>query len=359
MALASLTLLTASMAFSALAPDMTQLMVWRFITGAGVGALVSVAYPLSVEYSNIQSRPITLALMVISFPLGSAVCGLIASELIAVFGWRAAFIPGVVLPPLVILLSLRWLPEPLGLLIEKPRPSSLKRVNSYLKSIGQSPVESLPPPTHQGRTPIGRVFGKEFLRTTIYLSAIYCFYTLTAYFLLAWLPQIVTDLGFSPAVATTVSVATNIGGVLGAPITGFAIRKLGVFRVLATLLMGMGAAVFVVGIAPADINLLRILGVIAGMFVFGPIVGLTLLIAENYPVEVRATGMGFIVGISRWVAAIGPLVGGVLISSRLGITGSCILMGIAGFVAAGLLTQFHIIGRRARPDAMSAEVARH
>src|SRR3546814_17934633 len=38
----SLTLLTASMAFSALAPDMTQLMVWRFITGAGVGALVSV-----------------------------------------------------------------------------------------------------------------------------------------------------------------------------------------------------------------------------------------------------------------------------------------------------------------------------
>src|SRR3546814_9307465 len=90
------------MAFSALAPDMTQLMVWRFITGAGVGALVSVAYPLSVEYSNIQSRPITLALMVISFPLGSAVCGLIASELIAVFGWRAAFIPGVVLPPLVI-----------------------------------------------------------------------------------------------------------------------------------------------------------------------------------------------------------------------------------------------------------------
>src|SRR3546814_13320258 len=105
-----------------------------------------------------------LALMVISFPLGSAVCGLIASELIAVFGWRAAFIPGVVLPPLVILLSLRWLPEPLGLLIEKPRPSSLKRVNSYLKSIGQSPVERLPPPTHQGQTPIGRVVGTDLLR---------------------------------------------------------------------------------------------------------------------------------------------------------------------------------------------------
>src|SRR3546814_14875154 len=93
----------------------------------------------------------------------------------------------------------------------------------------------------------------------------------------------------------------------------------------------------------------------AGMFVFGPIVGLTLLIAENYPVEVRATGMGFIVGISRWVAAIGTLVGGVMISSRLGITGSCILMGIAGFVAAGQLTQFRLIERRAPPDAMTVE----
>src|SRR3546814_4050178 len=94
MALASLTLLTASMAFSALAPDMTQLMVWRFITGAGVGARVSVAYPLSVEFSNIHSRPITLALMVISFPLGSAVCGLNSSDFIVVFGWRAPFLTG-------------------------------------------------------------------------------------------------------------------------------------------------------------------------------------------------------------------------------------------------------------------------
>src|SRR3546814_5628796 len=119
MALASLTLLTASMAFSALAPDMKQLMVWRFITGAGVGALVSVAYPLSVEYSYIQSRPITRALMVISFTLGRAVCGLIASELIAVLGWRAAFKPGLVLPTLVLLLSPSWHPGPLGLLIEK------------------------------------------------------------------------------------------------------------------------------------------------------------------------------------------------------------------------------------------------
>src|SRR3546814_18172162 len=125
------------MAFSALAPDMTQLMVWRFITGAGVGALVSVAYPLSVEYSNIQSRPITLALMVISFPLGSAVCGLIASELIAVFGSRAAFIPGVVLPTLFILLSLLLLPEPLCLLLDNTRPSPLTRVNSYLNMHGQ------------------------------------------------------------------------------------------------------------------------------------------------------------------------------------------------------------------------------
>src|SRR3546814_20167567 len=135
--------------------------------------------------------------------------------------------------------------------------------------------------------------------------------------------------------------------------------EVGGFEVVGTLVMGMVARFFMVGMATDDINRCLILGVIAVMFVCGPIVGLTLLIAENYPVEVRATGMGFIVGISRWVAAIGPLVGGVLISSRLGITGSCILMGIAGFVAAGLLTQFHIIGRRAPPDAMSAEVARH
>jgi MFS family permease len=78
-----------------------------------------------------------------------------------------------------------------------------------------------------------------------------------------------------------------------------------------------------IGLAPPNIVALRAIGVIAGIFVYGPIVGLTLLIAEEYPVEVRATGNGFIIGLSRWAAALGPLLGGALISSRLGIMGSC------------------------------------
>lgn len=346
MALFSLLLMTAGMTLSALAPDISWLMVWRLCTGVGIGAALSVAYPLSVEYSNRTARPMTLAMMVISFPLGGAIGGFFVSHLMVDIGWRAAFLPGIVVPPVVILLCLKWLPEPLGLLIEKPRPSSLARANAYLRSIGQPPVERLPLPSRPGQSAVGRVLGREFRSVTGCLAAVYCFYTLTAYFLLAWLPQIVTDRGFTPALASTVSVAVSIGGVAGAPLTGVAIRRFGVLPVLAMLLVGLGSATFVIGIAPAELNMLRALGVVAGIFVFGPIVALTLLIAEQYPVEVRGTGMGFIVGLSRWVAAIGPLIGGLLISSPLGIAGTCLLIGLAAFLAVLLLAPFRATGRR-------------
>ena len=344
MAITSLILMTAGMTLSALAPNTSLLMLWRLCTGVGIGAAVSVAYPLSVEYSSASGRPTTLAMVVISFPLGGAVGGLTATSLVAVWGWRAAFLPGIFLPLIVILLCLRWLPEPLGLLIERPRASSLERANSYLKVIGRPPVAALPPASNPGKASVTRVLGKEFRRVTAYLSVIYCLYSLPAYFILAWLPQIVTERGFAPAVAGTVSVAASAGGVVGGWATGFAIRRFGLVRVLMTLLIGMGVAATAIGVAPAAIGPLRALGAIAGVFVFGPIVGLMLLTAENYPVEVRSSGMGFIVGLSRWVAAAGPLLGGVLLSSRLGVIGSCALMGSVAFLSAGLLARFHARG---------------
>jgi predicted MFS family arabinose efflux permease len=128
--------------------------------------------------------------------------------------------------------------------------------------------------------------------------------------------------------------------VIGASIAGFAIRRFGARRVLAPALLGLAAAVVSIGMAPADITVLRILGTVAGMFIFGPPVGVTFLIAERYPVEVRATGTGFIIGVSRWVAAVGPLVGGALMSSGLGVAGSCMVMGAAAVLSAALLAKF-------------------
>jgi MFS family permease len=354
MAIGSLILMTIGMSFSALAANIEQLMFWRLFTGVGIGAAVAVAYPLSVEYSSLRARPVTLALMVISFPLGGAVGGVAATNFMELMGWRGAFLTGVIAPLIITALCLRWLPEPLGLLIERPRPSSLKAANRYLQRIGRQPLEKLPPPRHPGRTPVGRVLGKEFRAVTGYLAAIYCLYSLTAYFLLAWLPQIVTDLGFPPSVAATVSVSASIGGIGGAALTGLAIRKIGLFPILLTLLLGLALSMVMIGLAPRDILALRAIGITAGIFVYGPIVGMTLLIAEEYPVEVRATGTGFIIGLSRWSAAVGPLVGGILISSRLGTIGSCVLMGLIALLTTGLFAYFHINHRSVRPAPLAS-----
>ena len=347
----SLGLTFVGMALSALAPNVGLLMAWRLTTGIGMGALVAVAYPLAAEYSSLRTRPITLALMAMAFPLGGVIGGTVAAQIMPAFGWRSAFVPGIMFPVLVAIAALRWLPESLGVLIERPGVRSLASANRYLVRVGLPPTKRLPAPAPTRQIPLRRVLGPEFRASTLYLSAIFCLYSCTAYFLLAWVPQIVAGLGFTPAVAATVAVAINVGGMIGAAATGVAIRWAGAFLGLLGVLLGLGVTVLAFGLAPADLTVLRGLGLLAGVCLWGPIVGINVLVAEEFPVEVRGTGNGFVVGSSRWVAAAGPLIGGFLFSLGLGVAGSCAVAAAICVVAAGLLVRFHLRYRRGHADA--------
>lgn len=336
----------AGMGLSAAASGIGHLMLWRLLTGIGMGGLVAVAYPLAAEYSNLRNRPTTLSMLVICFPLGGVFGGTVASWLMPEFGWRSAFLPGLVFPFVVACLCIRWLPEPLGLLIERPKPSSLAKANLYLRRVGLPVLDRLPPPAQVDQVPVRRVLGREFLAPSIYLTLIYSLSSCVAYFLVAWLPQIVAGLGFTPAAAATVSVAVNVGGLAGAALTGIAIRRLGAFPAFLAVLLGLAAIVAVIGVAPANMLLLRVLGFLAGIGIWGAIVGMNVLIAEAYPVEVRATGNGFVVGSSRWAAAAGPVLGGLLFSQGLSAAASCAAAALPCLAAAGLLAQFDLRRRR-------------
>lgn len=330
------------MGMSAAATGLGHLMMWRVCTGIGMGGLVAVSYPLAAEYSNQRNRSMVLAMMVLSFPLGGVIGGTLASWLMPVFGWRSAFVPGLIFPAIVTVASLRFLPEPLGLAIERVRPSSLKTANSYLRYIGMPRVASLPLPARANNIPLKRILGREFLLPSIFLTSICSLAFCTAYFLVAWLPKIVAGLGFTAALAATVSVAVNVGGVVGALLTGLAIRKIGSFQTLMAALLCLAITVALIGLVPADLFLLRGLGFLGGIGIWATIVGLNVVIVENYPVEVRATGNGFVVGSSRWGAAFGPVFGGFLFSKGLGPAASCAVAAIPAIGAAGLLAYFNL-----------------
>ena len=73
------------------ADDLTDLRIWRFFTGLGIGGMLAAINAASAEFSNDRMRNFWVALMTIGYPLGNVFCALFVSELLKTHSWRAVF----------------------------------------------------------------------------------------------------------------------------------------------------------------------------------------------------------------------------------------------------------------------------
>ena len=69
------------------AHSLTELTIWRFLTGVGLGGAMPNALALVSEFSPRRRRSTMTVLALIGFNLGSALTGFIAAALIPAFGW--------------------------------------------------------------------------------------------------------------------------------------------------------------------------------------------------------------------------------------------------------------------------------
>ncbi|WP_139053213.1 MFS transporter, partial [Rhodococcus globerulus] len=83
-----------TMLLSALAQHEWQLGLLRFITGLGIGGLLSSTNVLASEYSSARWRGLAVSLQSTGFALGATVGGICAALMIDVWGWRSVFMIG-------------------------------------------------------------------------------------------------------------------------------------------------------------------------------------------------------------------------------------------------------------------------
>ena len=152
----------------------------------------------------------------------------------------------------------------------------------------------------------------------------------------------VVDLGHSAAEAAAVLVVANIGCMLGAIFIGLSSQWV---RLAPTVIGAMVAAfvcVAAIGAWPWSLPAMAIVCACALFFVNAAVVGLYPIMARTFPSEVRASGIGFAIGVGRGGAALGPIVAGALLSARRPIGLVSLLMGSGALVAAVMIV---ILGR--------------
>lgn len=329
-------LMTVGMAAAGFANSLGELAACRVVAGLGIGAMSATAGTLAIEYSSARWRTLSVALVVIGYPVGATVGGFIAVELLQDHGWRSIFLFGGSLT-LVLLPFLLWrLPESVDFLIDRRPPGALERVNRIAARLQLPALAALPPRAGEARGRLAELLGPPLGATTLRLALAYGSFMYSFYFIQQWATSLVTRMGLTDAAGVTTSALFNAGGVVGGFITGMLAGKLDLPPLTRNILLATALAIGGFGFLPPVLSLLYLASVVMGFIVWSAPATLYSLMALSYPPRVRASAIGIIFTVGRAGSMLGPYVAGVLLTA--GVSGGrlTVLMALPLLLAAAL-----------------------
>jgi MFS transporter, AAHS family, 4-hydroxybenzoate transporter len=291
-----------------------QILVWRFLTGLGLGASLPNALALGAEYAPKRNRTAMVALLACAISLGSFSAGQLAPALTHLGGWREIFVAGGG-GALVAFLPLLALPEsPRFLVVRGAAPG---RISALLAKLGSS---YQPSPEHsftlaegtRTRMPIGQLLSGGLLPATLLLWLVFFLNLGMLYLISIWLPSLLHEIGLPVAQAQRTSSLFQLGGVGYGLVLAALIRFFGPIALLAVSYTLAAVALLVLAAHPAGLLLSAAVLFVGG--INGAQVGLNALSATLYPTSARASGVGWALGVGRFGAILGPLIAGAMMT---------------------------------------------
>lgn len=319
--------------------NVVELSAWRILTGFGIGGMLSSINALVAEYSNRRRRNFCIAAMSTGYSIGGVVGGFFASRLLETFDWRSTFYLGAAVTFLFIPVIYFAVPESVHWLARKQPADALERINRAMQRMGRAAVTALPVlQAEERRRHIGDIFSSRLLATTLLITCAYFLHTITFYFVLKWVPQIVVQFGFNPASAGNVLTWASVGGVIGGVLFGFLTLRANLKLLTMFALMCAGIFVAAFGRTPPDLVIMSALVTVAGTFCSAGVVGFYALMAQLYPTHARAFGTGFVISVGRGGAALSPIIAGVLLDADLRLPVVGMVMGSGSIAALAVLS---------------------
>jgi benzoate transport len=313
------------------------LMLFRFLTGLGIGGMLASINALAAELSSRRWRSFAMALMVIGYPVGGVLGGLAVQRILAHGDWRGIFVFGAwataAFLPIVWLLA----PESVEFLERTRPPGALERINRILARFGHAPATALAVVATTSRQSLADIFRPQLLATTLIVTVAYFAHMTSFYFLLKWVPKIIVDLGYAPQAAAGVLTWLNVGGALGGAIFGLLAARVGLKRLTIVTLLCTVVMIIRFGHGAVGLEALTAIVAVAGLFNNAAIVGLYSLFAAVFPTHVRATGTGFAIGVGRGGAVLAPVLAGYMLQAGLGLQLVALAMAMGSLVAAAVL----------------------
>jgi MFS family permease len=294
-------------ALTATSMNLWQLVLWRALVGFGLGGEWAAGSVLVAETWPAEHRGKAMGFMQAGWAIGYILAALLAAAVLPRYGWRALFVFGI-LPALLAAWIFRRVPEPR---IWRARP--------------RGPRPSIP---------LTRNFLVATLLTTTVLFAYWGLFT--------WIPAYLASpaekggAGMSVVRSTAWIVPMQLGAFCGYVLFGFLADRFGRRPVFVFFVLAAAALTPIYGQWGREPWVLMALGPLVGFFGHGYFSVFGALLAELFPVAIRATAQGLCYNIGRALGgAAAPFVIGAA-ADRYGI-GSALALTSVFFVAGAVL----------------------
>ena len=312
---------------AAFAPNMTILIICRFVMGFGLGAENVVGYSTMTEFVPAKTRGKWLGLMAVCVVTGLPVSLLVASLVVPEFGWRAMFVLGGV-GALIVWYLRKSLPESPRWLEAVGRTAEAEALMQDIeKEAAQG--QPLPAPAAAATIPaspdLATLFAPPLLSRMIVGSV--CLITINTllYGFVTWLPVFFIKQGLTIATSFGYSLVMALGAPIGSAIGALTADRWG----RKPTIIGASLISVVLGIIYPMISDPMLLPAV-GFALTVPIYVLVALlfgiyIPELFPTEVRLRASGIVNTLGRGATIVTPFLVVMLFEAR-GVAGVMALM---------------------------------
>lgn len=324
---------------SAVAPSFALLLVCRFLNGLAVGGTLPVDYAIMAEYLPKRQRGRFLVYLESFWALGTVAAALIAWAVVPQLpetGWR--WILAVNALPGVLGFWVRLsVPESPRFLLLRGDLEGARRVLARVARINRVELElntlAAAPPTPRRNT-TAALFSPTLAPRTLLLGLVWLGLSFGYYGVFTWLRPIFIEQGVAVLATYWFLIVLALAQLPGYALAAFLLERWGRRLTLALFLFASAAAsmLFAVSAAPSVVIGASLLLSFSLLGAWGALYAAT---PENYPTEVRATGMGVMGAVARAGGIVAAQLGGVLLtlSFPLALGLYAVSLGVAGLAA--------------------------
>jgi MFS transporter, AAHS family, 4-hydroxybenzoate transporter len=285
--LAALMLMSVGMIACGYVSGVATLIAARVIVGAGIGTVLASMAALAAEAAPPSRQSFAVGAVQAGFPFAAVFTGFIVAAHLPEWGWQKLMLAAGALT--VLMLPIAW-----AILPESDQHKAVK----------------------QEKIALAKLFGPELKRGTILLWLSTFFGLMVLYFITSWITKLSIQAGLSETNGIYAGATYNIGAFTGTMLMSWLSMRFRLTRIVPLFLTCAGLAMTIFANIAFPVSVTLGLAFLIGVTLQGGYNGVWPLAASVYPVDCRATGVGWAIGVGRGGAVIGPLMGGYLMAAN-------------------------------------------